>query len=391
MAVTTQVALASAAVFAAGRETDATVREQFLGRLQGLEADQAGRISVFTNGRLQQLAQGLDAPSRLCREWLDAELGGLHERCLPAQVGWRLERAPLLETVDLRGTSLSERILAQLTEFAVPNSDPLACRHAVTELLPASASATLEQFGQGFSPSPGLLLRGLSPVKALPGIILGVAASVGQPFTEDNESSVLVQHIRPRPELAFSQTSASSEAPLLEHVENVGTPNVPDWLAIGCMRNLEMAETSVLHPVEAMYSMVRAGLLVDVARLFENKYWVRNPESFGGERTKLQGMRVLSGPSENPSVQADFADMGSDSPEHARAFEAFREHCGIVREMVCLEPGDVLLLRNTGHQSAYLHQQSMHGRGSFRAHPVPGQERYLLRVFIRENSISAEA
>ena len=246
-----------------------------------------------------------------------------------------------------------------------------------------SLNTEIDCLREGVVDNSAVLIKGV-PIANLDREILHIASRLGEPFVEANENSDLIQNIRPKLDLAHSQTSASSLAPLLDHVENAGTDNVPDWVIIGCVQNTEGAETTVLHPVKAMYAMAKDGFYKEIALLWDKKFWVKEPESFGGLREKKQGLSVFSESPIHPNVMADFADMGSDSSEHARAYELFREYCGRVRESICLEAGDILALRNTGSNKPYLYQQSMHGRGKFRADPIPGKERHLKRTFVRQ-------
>lgn len=384
MAVTARVVLASAAAYAATGISDPATRDSFLAAI--CTNIPAGELPL-ENGGIAGRVSGSDSTIALVvAEWQRASLSSVGSRFSPGLLGWRMQGEELVIVADT-AQEVPESAVAELIALSVNAADPEKAETAARAALRGPAWESFIEYAAGGTAASGFLFRGFPNPAALPALLLGVMNVLGRPFTETSETRELVQHIRPRPELAESQTSASSTVALLDHVENVGTENVPDWLGIGCVRNVEGAQTTVLNPVAAMYSMLDAGLVPEVSRLFEDRFWVRDPQSFGGERVKRHGMRVFSGAEEHPRVEADFADMGSDSASHEAAFQAFREHCGKVRQLICLGPGDLLLLRNTGSEPPDRFQQAMHGRGPFTAHRVAGQERHLLRVFARDHTL----
>lgn len=383
MALPVQIAKTSIAVFAHQNISDEGMRHAMLGELDRLMLSEVGDNPYINIGALGHAARERDRiVSRLLSDWIDEELTPLRARIGPPMPDWSLASTPFLDRVDCKALEFDESLLKKLsgTSSEIPHSE--VCHSLVKRLLPQEILDRLIDFSEGYSPYSAMLLQGI-PLKALAGTLLGVGKLLGEPYAETHETRNIVQDIRPLPRYSHSQTSASSEVPLLDHVENVWTERVPDWVCVACVQNIEKAETTILHPVQAIYSMVQAGLSSEIGYLFDREFWVRDPESFGSDVGKRYGFPLFTGYFEHPQVHADFADMGSDSARHAEAYEIFKHHCGLVRRSVCLEPGDILLIRNTGHTSGYLYQQAMHGRGAFRANSVEGLERHLMRILVQ--------
>jgi hypothetical protein len=127
--------------------------------------------------------------------------------------------------------------------------------------------------------------------------------------------------------------------------------------------------------------MIEDGHYEVVARLWRSDFWAQAPTSFG-EQSARTGLSVLSGYFELPRVMADFADIGAIDDVAVKAYKLFRQYCEQMMESLVLNPGEVILMRNTGPKPGEFHDQTMHGRRSFIPHPT--QPRILGRVFVRE-------
>lgn len=297
----------------------------------------------------------------------------------------KLIKADVLTPVEARKLETDTKKLLRLTDLAIGKFE---CEVTLRSSLPDHTLDRLEDFSTGKLDTASLYLKGFPLCPQSDHILLGTGQVLGNCYVETSESDQMVQHISPKDTDASLQKSSSSKVPLYMHIENVGTERVPDWVGIFCERNHERAHTTIVNPVDVMNQMLMDGLIDAVACLWEKEYWVQTPASFGSGRKRTYGHSVFSGDLNRPSTKADFADMGSDSIDHINAFEIFREYCQDRAASVCLSPGDILFMRNTGPKDSTNHIQCMHGRGRFEPHNDPESRRLLKRVFIQDRILS---
>ena len=248
------------------------------------------------------------------------------------------------------------------------------------------AQGVLEDFASGKLPYPALHLKGL-PVghegKTLEKELWNTATTIGHPYVEVSEGSQVIQNIKPRKNQAKEQSSGSSDAELVLHMENPGTERVPDYVGIACVRNLEGAETTLVNPLKTLHAMLEKGYHREAALLFEPKFWLAPPYSFDQNRPKSQGWSLFDGSIWRPDVTMDFEAMGSDSKAHADAFEIFKQEARSLSQRIILEPGDILFIRNTAKNlpDGHWYEMSLHGRKPFSPHP--DSPRFLKRVYVK--------
>ena len=250
----------------------------------------------------------------------------------------------------------------------------------------------LEQMRSGQANFAALLIEGEPTTEqALEDKLLAVAESLGEPFLDEGEtdSSKRVQTIIPNPKMAGEQVSSSSREELYLHVENAGMENMPDWVAIGCFRNNEGAETTLVDPVR-----VFKGLDQEQQRLLrEQQYFIQEPLSFSLAGGRQERRRVLASvpifddtqSTRRPTVMADFEAMSSDSQPHREAFQAFLEAAREQSSSITLKPGSILVIRNTAvnnnaSNDSQRYVMALHGRKPFEAQW--GNPRVLKRVFV---------
>jgi hypothetical protein len=241
--------------------------------------------------------------------------------------------------------------------------------------IPARFRETLMYFSTQVL-SPVLHLKGLSADRSFAHILLALGDTIGSCYIEENETADLVQDIRPDYRNAGLQTSASYLVPLHLHTENAGMENVPDFVAIGCVRNNEQAETLVVDPLAVINQMIVEWKFQEVFLLFDEAFTIHSPESFSESKT-VAAQSVLKISDGQLLCTADFADMYSTSDAHQAAFKTFEGYCLSAAKQVVLANGEILIMKNTFFPS------SLHGRGSFTPSAEDDQQRHLLRVFVR--------
>jgi hypothetical protein len=335
-----------------------------LDALLRLERDKHGMITI---GRIARLGANPDLQPAIdcCLQ----SLHGMYEHGLPLE-------SELLTVEEYQVDCPSAKAFRAALEQPI---DP-------TSELPVGLRRMCSEFAAGETVYGALHLQGFDvDGEGAAATALALAHCIGEPYAEAHETDQIVQTITPHPEESVQQTSGSYDVALEAHVENVGQERVPDYIVLVCERNLEGAETWVISPVEALWDMRRRGLYREEALLWQAGFWVRRPFSFGLQEYQ-QGHRVVQGNIMQPSIYADFADVGSDNPELAAAYRHFEEACAAWAQPVRLAAGDALLLRNTGPSLlAPCAVQVMHGRGPYRPDPVT--PRTLHRVYVKERSI----
>ena len=342
----------------ADQAANPAIGDQFLDSLHALEPNQHGFIEV---GRIAQL-NTLPGLQQLATQCID-NLGDMSRNPLPQEVK------------TIQPINLKPPIAAQF-RFNI------LCNEAA--LLPEEVDTKLDALSQGVSDYGALHIRGFDIRGVGRATALALAKRIGEPYAEGNETDEIVQTIQPRGDEADLQTSGSFDTDLDAHVENVGQENVPDFLVLACEDNVEQAETVVISPLKALWSMRRQGLYKEEALLWRDGFWVQQPISFG-QQGRRDHHKVIEGYAELPIVHADFADVGSEDGATQEAYRLFQKACLEEAQTVILQSGDALLLRNTGPSlRTPTALQVMHGRKHFT--PNRTTPRTLHRVYVHERS-----
>ena len=332
------------------------IGDQFLDNLHALEPNQHGFIEV---GRIAQLST-LPGLRQITTRCID-DLGDMSRNPLPQEVK------------TIQPINLQPPIAAQF-RFNILRG------HAA--LLPKEIDTKLDALSQGVSDYGALHIRGFDIRGVGRATALALAKRIGEPYAEGNETDEIVQTIQPCDDEANLQTSGSFDTDLDAHVENVGQENVPDFLVLVCEDNIEQAETIVISPLQALWSMRRRGLYKEESLLWRDRFWVRTPMSFA-QQDRRDHHKVVEGYAELPIVHADFADVGSEDGATQKAYGLFQKACLEEAQTIILQSGDALLLRNTGpslHAPTAL--QVMHGRKPFTPNRIT--PRTLHRVYVHE-------
>lgn len=342
----------------AGRTEDPHLRGELYVAIDSLEPNPGGFIE---NGRVIRMLESLGAPD-FVRGFLE-QMSELNRRYLLDE-----------DMIHTLGT------LSITPEVADRFRVSVQCERQVVAF-PNNLMDELDAFAHGYSSFGALLIKGFNVDGGGQITAQTLAELLGVPYTEQSETSAIVQSISPRHEEAKLQTSGSFDVDLEVHVENVGQANVPDFVVLVCERNNEQAETIVLSPLKALWTMRKNGLYKEEALLWDSKFWVRAPTSFSTNE-RQDNHQIITGLAALPDFHADFADVGSDDPESRAAYNLFKDICLDVSEKVILQPGDALLIRNTGpNQTSPTAVQVMHGRKQFT--PDPKKPRILHRVYAK--------
>lgn len=210
-------------------------------------------------------------------------------------------------------------------------------------------------------------------------LLLVCAAALGDPFGwSDQQNGRIVHDVCPAPGQERSLTSASSEANLSLHTEDVHHPCRGDYVALFCLRNPDAVGTTFVR-VDSLDvpDTVRAVLSDERFRFFaddSHENTELDHQEMGGRlenRVSMAGS-VLFGPPEFPylRIDLDFAAAQDGDTVAAEAMrDAFESLCGSV-ERVVLRPGDLAFLDN---------YRVVHGREPFTPR-YDGHDRWLKRV-----------
>jgi L-asparagine oxygenase len=210
-------------------------------------------------------------------------------------------------------------------------------------------------------------------------LLLVCAAALCDPFAwSDQQKGRLVHDVCPAPGQERSLTSASSEANLSLHTEDVHHPCRGDYVALLCLRNPDAVGTTFVH-VDSLTvpEETRAILADDRFQFFaddshENVELDHEEESGRLENRVCMDGSVLFGPDDFPylRIDLDFAaarDGDNEAAEAMRvAFESLRDSV----KRVVLRPGDLAFLDN---------YRVVHGREPFTPR-YDGNDRWLKRV-----------
>lgn len=211
-------------------------------------------------------------------------------------------------------------------------------------------------------------------------LLLLCAAAMGDPFAwADQQNGRMVHDVCPAPGQERSLTSASSEANLSLHTEDVHHPCRGDYVALLCLRNPDAVGTTFVRADSVEVSQeVREILSDNRFRFFADDSHedaeLDDDNGTGGllaNRVHTTGS-VFFGPKDLPYLRIDLdfaaAADGDEAAERAMrlAFESLRESV----ERVVMRPGDAVFMDN---------YRVVHGREPFTPR-YDGQDRWLKRV-----------
>lgn len=266
--------------------------------------------------------------------------------------------------------------------------------------LPDGLVDCLRAFRRYGSPTGGMLIRGLPTFEvpatpADPNLAVGtkvtaagllgiIAAVIGDQYGFKPElNGRIIQDIVPVEGFEQTQQSISSDTDLYTHVELAFTDDRADYIALFCLRaDHERVAGTTLSPIEGMLPLLSDNA-IEVLR--EPRFKTTVDTSF------LRGMgrddpiyaspiRVFTGSADRPRIRADFAETSGTDRGAQAALDELRRAAEKMAIMICLGPGDLLLVNNN---------HAFHGRTPFRAR-WDGADRWLLRTSItRDLSRSA--
>jgi Fe(II)/alpha-ketoglutarate-dependent arginine beta-hydroxylase len=207
-------------------------------------------------------------------------------------------------------------------------------------------------------------------------VLLLTGSALGEPFGWANQQDGRIVHdVCPVPGMERSLTSASSEAALSLHTEDIFHPCRGDYVSLLCLRNPDAVGTTFVRIAGLPLPAELAAVLAEHRfRFYPDDSHVGTILPRPGDN-RLAGRaneigRVLFGPADDPYLRFDIDFM---APLDDDAAEAVRAMHGILRasvENVVMRPGDAVFLDN---------YRVVHGREPF----VPrydGKDRWLKRL-----------
>lgn len=232
-------------------------------------------------------------------------------------------------------------------------------------------------FGPSFAePTPTLtptevFSQDAQPVNRFSVLQLALGASMGNVLSIPSvRDGAVVQNIFPKESSrAAVSSSYGSEAEFAFHndLSFLDDPEIPDFVNLGCIRNVEKAETFVAH-VEDILSGLGGG---DITELRKPQYQVRHIYHRGtpGERTSQKQSAVLL-----PNGEITLGvDMTPETEAAQVALDSLRKLVARTATPHQLQPGEVLILPN---------KHAVHARGTFTMSADLDNRRWLQRVNI---------
>lgn len=202
---------------------------------------------------------------------------------------------------------------------------------------------------------------------------LALAASIGMPLSiADVRNGTILQDIFPtEANQSVASSSYGSEEAFVFHNDQsyLDDPEIPDYVTLGCIRNLEGAATMVAD-VKSFIRSLKPG---DVAELQKPNYVFRHTYH-RGQQTERKGIKYSPALPENGEIRVG-VDM---TPTTTRAQLALENLRTLLRQSAIpylLSPGEILVTPN---------RYTVHARDAFRLMADPAQRRWLQRVNIRD-------
>lgn len=193
---------------------------------------------------------------------------------------------------------------------------------------------------------------------------------LGELFGWNSQQDGSVVHdVLPLREFENDQINFASKEPIWWHTEDAFHSHRPDYVGLMCMRNPQLAATTVSCASEWDLSDARFDLL------FEERFQQRADQAHegGGARQSTKPRAILTGERDRPFVCVDpyFLEPPMVSAV-AEALEAFYAVVDRALRPVTLAPGDVLIVDN---------HRAVHGRKPFHAR-YDGRDRWLKRMSV---------
>lgn len=262
--------------------------------------------------------------------------------------------AQYLPDIRVTAEELPRRLRAFLAESRITEASvfkvaglPLSPHLAMTPV----GWATAEALGAGRQEELTLLL---------------IASVVGDPFSwATQQNGRLVHDVCPAPGAEQSLTSASSEAALSLHTEDVHHSCRADYVCLMCLRNPDATPTTVARCDDVVLSHE----LRD--SLSERRFRFHPDDSHdGGGSVEPETGPVLFGPAERPYLRFDVDFVSGEDETGSAAIQTAARSFERAAEQVVLEPGEIVFLDN---------QRVLHGRSPFTPR-YDGTDRWLKRV-----------
>ncbi|MFB9907696.1 TauD/TfdA family dioxygenase [Allokutzneria oryzae] len=215
-------------------------------------------------------------------------------------------------------------------------------------------------------------------------VLLLCGSALGEAFGWANQQDGRIVHdVCPAPGMELSLTSASSEAALSLHTEDIFHPCRGDYVSLLCLRNPDAVGTTFVR--------IGALELPEETRkvLSQNRFRFYPDDSHIGEvlldgdgddhlagRAYTTGS-VIFGPEERPYLRfdVDFMSVEDGDDEAEAAVRATVGHLGSAVERVVLQPGDAVFVDN---------YRVVHGREPFQPR-YDGKDRWLKRLNLIRN------
>ncbi|SDM57616.1 TauD/TfdA family dioxygenase [Allokutzneria albata] len=215
-------------------------------------------------------------------------------------------------------------------------------------------------------------------------VLLLVGSALGEAFGWANQQDGRIVHdVCPAPGMERSLTSASSEAGLSLHTEDVFHPCRGDYVSLLCLRNPDSVGTTFVRIAALdLPEQTRKVLSENRFRFYPDDSHVGGVLLDGDGTDHLAGRghttgSVIFGPHERPYLRfdIDFMAVEEGDTEAAAVMAATQEHLSAAVERVVLQPGDAVFVDN---------YRVVHGREPFQPR-YDGKDRWLKRLNLIRN------
>ncbi|PHQ65332.1 MAG: hypothetical protein COB99_04585 [Sulfurimonas sp.] len=200
-----------------------------------------------------------------------------------------------------------------------------------------------------------------------------ISAQLGDVFAyiqvDDGE---LFHNITPKPGMENEQSYAGSLVELEFHTEQHFHPHSPDYLLLYCLRSVPDANTFFVDVEEVLKELDKKY----IERLFKPIYKTGIDHVFGNMTTERGNgpiKPVLYGDHNRPYFRYDQDLMVGVTEEAKEALDELEIVLNRVKQSICLEPGELLVLDN---------RRVVHGRSLFKP-KFDGKDRWLQRAKVK--------